>query len=354
MGYKVAVLPGDGIGPEVTAAAETVLQKVASLAGFTVELERAEIGGSAIEASGHPFPRATEELVHRADAVLLGAVGGPRWANHPVTPEQGLLLLRESLGLFANLRPFEVFAGLESASPLKRPPSRGVIVRELLGGLYYGTPRGRGLRADRVFEAYDTSRYSVPEIERIARIGFQLAEREGVPLVSVDKANVLETSKLWRETVTRMADEYPGVSLVHRYVDAAAAELVTAPDRYRVAICENLFGDILSDLTGGLVGSLGVMASATVRQFDPDLGLYEPIHGSAPDIAGQGISNPLGAIGSVAMMLEWSFGLPDAAVALNQAVRRAVSGGVRTPDLGGQATTQDMTESVLAELEHAF
>ncbi len=352
MAHKVAVLPGDGIGPEVTAAAEAVLMRTGELFGLPIETERGVIGGDAIEATGHPFPADTERLVHEVDAVLLGAVGGPRWVASPVTPEQGLLLMRESLGLFANLRPFEVLPGLESASPLKHPPTRGIIVRELLGGLYYGTPRGRNLRADRVLEAMDTSRYAVFEIERLARIGFQLAEREGVPLVSVDKANVLETSKLWRETVNRVHEHYPRVPLLHRYVDAAAAEMVTAPDTYRVVIAENLFGDILSDLAGGLVGSLGVMASATVRQFEPGPGLYEPIHGSAPDIAGRGISNPLGSIGSVAMMMEWTFGEPKAAAAIRRAIRLALGDGIRTPDLGGTEGTQQVTEAVLSHLEN--
>ncbi len=350
VGSSIAVLPGDGIGPEVVAAALRILDRVAQRGGLSVDRETGLIGGAAIEEAGHPFPPATEDLVHQADAVLLGAVGGPQWANSQVTPEQGLLSLRSSLGLFANIRPFEVFPGLEQASPLRRPPRRGVIVRELLGGLYFGTPRGRSSRSDAVVEAIDTARYTVPEIERIARIGFEMAERQGVPLVSVDKANVLETSKLWRETVTTMGEEFPRVPLIHRYVDAAAMEMVIAPERYQVVIAENLFGDILSDLAGGLVGSLGVMGSATVRQWEPGPGLYEPIHGSAPDIAGRGVSNPLGAIWSVGMMMEWSFGLLDTAEIIYGAVRQTVADGVLTPDLGGTATTEDVTESVLNHL----
>lgn len=350
VGYSIAVLPGDGIGPEVTVAALRILNRVAKQGRLNVELETGLIGGAGIEDAGHPFPPATEALVHRADAVLLGAVGGPQWAKRQVSPEQGLLMLRSSLGLFANIRPFEVFPGLEGASPLKQPPRRGVIVRELLGGLYFGTPRGRSTRPDAVVEAVDTARYTVPEIERVARIGFEMAERQGVPLVSVDKANVLETSRLWRETVTTMSVEFPRVELIHRYVDAAAMEMVIAPERYQVVIAENLFGDILSDLAGGLVGSLGVMGSATVRQWEPGPGLYEPIHGSAPDIAGRGISNPLGAIWSVGMMMEWSFGQPEAAQAMYAAVRKTVAEGVWTPDLGGTATTEAVTESVLNHL----
>lgn len=354
MAYSIAVLSGDGIGPEVVAATVQVLERVGRLGGFAWEFQRGFIGGAAIDHAGHPLPTETECLVKRADAVLLGAVGGPEWAQSSVTPERGLLLLREALGLFANIRPFEVLPGLEAASPLKIAPRGGIIVRELLGGIYYGSPRGRRQREDQVMEAIDTASYTVPQIERLARIGFQLAARQKVPLISVDKANVLETSKLWRETVVRLGErEFPGVPVIHRYVDAAAMEMVIAPDRYQVVIADNLFGDILSDLAGGLVGSLGVMGSGTVRHWGRGPGLYEPIHGSAPDIAGQGISNPVGAIWSAALMMDWSLGLPEAAERVRRAVRRTVGDGVFTPDLGGRASTDDVVESVMQHLERA-
>lgn len=351
MAFSLAVLPGDGIGPEVVESALRILDAVSERGQLALEVERGLIGGAAIDQEGSPFPQATRDMVHRADAVLLGAVGGPAWANLPVTPEAGLLALRESLGLFANIRPFEVLPGLENVSPLRNPPRSGVIIRELLGGLYYGKPRERVRRGDGAWEAIDTARYAVPEIERVARIGFQLAARTGVPLVSVDKANVLETSRLWRETVTRVGGEFPEVPLVHRYVDAAAMEMVLHPERYQVVVTENLFGDILSDLTGGLVGSLGLLGSATVRQWGPGPGLFEPIHGSAPDIQGQGISNPVGAIWSLALLLEWSCGLTEAAAWVRSAVRRAIQDGIRTPDLGGSDGTEAMTQRVLDHLE---
>lgn len=347
MGYSIAVLPGDGIGPEVTDAALTVLDEVARLGGVNLETKTGSIGGRAIDETGEPFPQATEQLVNQADATLLGAVGGPKWADGPVTPEQGLLRLRASLGLFANIRPFEVFPGLEDVTPLKRPFAGGVIIRELLGGLYYGKPRGRNETPDGV-EAFDTARYSTAEIERVARLGFQLAAERGVPLMSVDKANVLQTSKLWRETVIRLGQtEFPSVPLAHRYVDAAAMEMVIAPERFQVVVTENLFGDILSDLTGGLVGSLGILGSATLAQWSRGRGLYEPIHGSAPDIAGRGIANPVGAIWSCALLLEWSLGLREAADLVRSAVRSAVAEGIRTPDIGGRADTAQVVAAII-------
>lgn len=343
---SIAVLAGDGIGPEVTESAIQVMDALTRLGYGEFDWDPGLIGGSAIDAVGDAFPPATERLVHEKDAVLLGAVGGPQWAGVPDTPEQGLLRLRQSLGLFANIRPFEMLPGLEASSPLRRPFTGGVVVRELLGGLYYGKPRGR--QDD---HAFDTARYSVEEIERIARIGFQIAQERGVALVSVDKANVLETSKLWRTTVTALGErEYPQVRLEHRYVDAAAMEMVLAPDHFRVVVTGNLFGDILSDLTGGLVGSLGVLGSATLGQWGRGRGLYEPVHGSAPDIVGQGVANPIGAIGSLAMMLQWSLDLPQAAQVVQQAVRAVVKAGICTPDIGGRASTHEVTQAVIRQL----
>ncbi|MCY0879991.1 MAG: 3-isopropylmalate dehydrogenase [Firmicutes bacterium] len=351
MGFKLAVLPGDGIGQEVTEAALQVLDAVCELGGIAVEREVGLIGGIAIDQTQDPFPPDTERLVHQADATLLGAVGGPKWADGPKTPEDGLLRLRASLGLYANLRPFEVLPGLEEFTPLKRPFRGGVIIRELLGGLYYGEPRGITPLTDGGAEAVDTARYTTAEIERVARIGFQLASQRGVPLMSVDKANVLHTSKLWRQTVIALGQrDYPGVPLTHRYVDAAAMEMVLAPERFQVVVTENLFGDILSDLTGGLVGSLGVLGSATVAGIGQGKGLYEPVHGSAPDIQGRGIANPIGAIWSLSLLLEWSFGLQKMAELLQQAVRETTKAGVRTPDLGGQATTREVTNAIVGEL----
>lgn len=351
MAHKMALLPGDGIGPEVTVAAMQVLEALREVYGLDVKVEEGLIGGAAIDARGESFPAGTEVLVRQADAVLLGAVGGPQWDGAKDTPERGLLTLRQSLGLFANIRPFEVFEGLESQSPLKHPPRGGVIVRELLGGLYYGEPRGRSEGGD--VEAFDTARYRTSAIERLARIGFHMAQSAHVALVSVDKANVLETSRLWRETVKNLHQrEFSDVVLIHRYVDAAAMELVRCPELYEVVVTENLFGDILSDLTGGIVGSLGVLGSATLGEWPDGKGLYEPIHGSAPDIAGQGIANPVGAIWSLSLMLQWSLGEPQVGRAVQDAVRNTIRRGMRTPDLGGTHATADVTRAIIDYLYH--
>ncbi len=350
MGHSLAVLPGDGIGPEVTQEALRVLESVGRLGRISIEVERGLIGGAALDATGDPFPEATNQLVHRAGATLLGAVGGPAWAGAVKTPEQGLLRLRTALGCFANVRPFEVLPGLESISPLKQAFSEGMIIRELLGGLYYGQPRGR--EGD---GAYDTARYSVGEIERVVRLGFQAAARRNLELVSVDKANVLETSKLWRQTVTGMGQrEFPQVAVRHLYVDAAAMEMVLSPQRFQVVVTSNLFGDILSDLAGGLVGSLGVLGSASLSGWAVGSGLYEPVHGSAPALVGRGIANPIGAIWSCALLLEWSWGLSDASRIVKEAVRSTVREGVRTPDIGGSASTREFGDTVLSHVEAAY
>lgn len=350
MARTLVILKGDGIGPEVVDAALHVLDWVAQKGGYAVERQEALIGGAAIDRTGDPFPSETRALVDRADTVFLGAVGGPQWDRHPKNPESGLLALRAQMGLWANLRPFEVFEGMESFSPLARPNLRGMIIRELLGGLYFGQPRGRTV-VNGEPEALETSRYTRHEIERVVRLGFQVAQRQGVPLVSVDKANVLETSKLWRQTVEEVRQDFPDVMVIHRYVDAAAMEFVKKPELYQVVVTENLFGDILSDLAGGLVGSLGLLGSATVNGLQGSRGLYEPVHGSAPDIQGQGIANPIGAILSVALMMEWSWGDREPAQWIRQAVRETLKEGYRTPDLGGQETTESFTGRVLQQME---
>jgi len=335
MKKRIAVLPGDGIGPEIVAQAALVLDEVAM--GFSHEfiLERFPIGGCAIDATGDPFPEATLEACRNADAVLLGAVGGPRW-DHLAgdrRPEHGLLRLRRELGLFANLRPATLAPALKDASPL-RPDivSRGVdilIVRELTGGIYFGhrgTAKGFSGR-----EAFDTESYNEEEIRRIARVAFGLSLRRRRAVTSVDKANVLESSRLWRTVVTETASEYPDVALDHMYVDNAAMQLIKNPHQFDVLLCGNLFGDILSDECAMLTGSLGLLPSASINETH--FGLYEPAGGSAPDIAGKGIANPIAQILSTAMMLRISLGAEAAADAVEKAVADAIAEGVRTADI---------------------
>ncbi|MDA8193070.1 MAG: 3-isopropylmalate dehydrogenase [Thermaerobacter sp.] len=347
---RLVVLAGDGIGPEVTEAALQVLDEVRRQAGFSVEIVHGLLGGVAIDAAGSPFPEATRNLVDAGDPVLLGAVGGPKWETGTVRPEQGLLAIRKHMGLWANLRPFEVFPGLEDWSPLRRPNARGIVIRELTGGLYFGEPRLRR-QIDGEWEAVDTLSYRQSEIARIARLGFETARRKGTPLVSVDKANILESSRLWRETVEEICKEFPDVAVVHRYVDAAAMEMVARPELYQVVVTENLFGDILSDLAGGLVGSLGLLGSASVRGPVGTPGLYEPVHGSAPDIAGRGVANPVGAILSLAMLTGWSWNEPELEAQIVSAVRRTLRDGRRTRDLGGDLTTAQFTEAVIEAIK---
>jgi 3-isopropylmalate dehydrogenase len=338
----IALLPGDGIGPEVAAAAQRALQAVADDLTFETHL----VGGASIDAHGTAITEEAMAAVKASDAVLLGAVGGPQWdSNDPaaVRPEQGLFRLRADLGLYANLRPIRPIRALYDASPLKRERIEDVdmlIVRELTGGLYYGD-RGRNHDG-----AYDTCVYSVAEIERIARVGFRAANSR---VTSVDKANVLETSRLWRETVNRVhAEEYPNIELEHQLVDAAAMRLIASPRHFDVILTENMFGDILSDEASMLTGSLGMLPSASLGGEGP--GLFEPVHGTAPDIAGQGIANPLGMILSAALMLRHGLGREAEAAALESAVDRALAGGTRPRDLGGNATTAETTEAVLREL----
>jgi 3-isopropylmalate dehydrogenase len=339
---NLTILPGDGIGPEVTEQAVLVLQCVAGAFGHQLQLQPKPIGGAALTAANDPLPPGTLQACLASSAVLLGAVGSPAFDSYPnhLRPEAGLLRLRRELGAYANLRPAVLFSALEDCSPLRPEVVRGtdiLIVRELLGGLYFGQPRSisggsdAGAPGPRV--AINTMRYDEQEIERIARVAFDLAMKRKRKLLSVDKANVLEASRLWREVVTRVGKEYPEVKLGHQYVDSAAMLLVQRPTDFDVILTENMFGDILSDQAGGVVGSLGLLASASVGG---PVGLYEPVHGSAPDIAGKGIANPLGAILSAAMLLRHSFKLEAEATCIENAISAVLSQGARTADLAGK------------------
>jgi 3-isopropylmalate dehydrogenase len=347
---RIAVLPGDGIGPEVTAAATRLLEAVGDF-----DFDEHVVGGASIDAHGTALTDEVLDQCRAADAVLLGAVGGPKWDTtdpEAPRPEQGLLGLRKGLGLFANLRPVRPFAPLAAASPLRESVLAGtdlLVVRELTGGIYFGD---RGRDGDR---AYDTCTYSIEEIERIARVGFESARRRGgrpPRVASVDKANVLETSRLWREVVTSVAGDYAEVELEHVLVDNAAMQLVADPARFDVILTENMFGDILSDESAMLTGSLGMLPSASLGGDGP--GLFEPVHGSAPDIAGKGIANPLATFLSVAMMLRDGLDRPADAERIESAVESALADGLRTADLGGEGEepvgTEEMTAAVLAGL----
>lgn len=334
---NLTVVAGDGIGPEVTEQAILALQAVAEGFGHQVQLQHKPIGGTALTAANDPLPADTLQACLASSAVLLGAVGSPAFDHNPghLRPEAGLLRLRRELGAYANLRPAVFFPALEDCSPLRAEIVRGtdiMIVRELLGGAYFGQPRSiEGNPGARV--AVNTMRYGENEIERIARVAFDLAMKRKRKVLSVDKANVLECSRLWRDVVTRIGKDYPEVKLAHQYVDSAAMLLVHRPADFDVVLTENMFGDILSDQAGGIVGSLGLLASASVGG---PVGLYEPVHGSAPDIAGKGIANPLGAILSVAMMLRHSFHLEAEAACIERAVSAVLSEGARTADLAGK------------------
>ena len=332
----IAVLPGDGIGPEVTREAVRVLRAVAEYCDCEFRFREYSIGGVAIEQTGSPLPRATLDGCLEADAVFLGAVGGPRWdaLPRPQKPETGLLELRRALGGFANLRPARCMESLADASPLRKEIVSGadvLVVRELLGGLYFGEPRGRRAEFD---DAINTMRYTREEVERIARIAFEAARTRRRKVTSVDKANVLEVSQLWRETVQQVADHYPDVQLEHVLVDSCAMHLVTNPRRFDVILTENLFGDVLSDEAAAITGSLGMLPSATIGGR---VNLYEPIHGSAPDIAGREVANPLGAIATAAMLLRYSAKMEDAARALETAIESVLKAGWRTADLAQRA-----------------
>jgi 3-isopropylmalate dehydrogenase len=330
---KITTLPGDGIGPEVTAQAVAVLQATAQAFGHELRVSEKNVGGAALVASNDPLPQDTIDACLSANAVLLGAVGGPAFDHYPakLRPEAGLLRLRKELGVFANLRPAICLPELETQSPLRPEVVRGtdvVIVRELLGGVYFGERSTTGEAGNR--RAVDTMAYNEPEIERIARLAFELAQKRRKKLTSVDKANVLDSSRLWREVVNRVAKDFLDVELSHTYVDSAAMALVSRPATFDVILTENMFGDILSDQAGAVVGSLGLLPSASVGG---KVGLYEPIHGSAPDIAGKGIANPLGAILSGAMLLRHSFRLEEEAAAIESAVQEVLAAGNRTRDL---------------------
>lgn len=349
---NITVVAGDGIGPEVTEQAILALQAIADGFDHELQLQRKPIGGAALTAENDPLPPHTLQACLSSSAVLLGAVGSPAFDHNPphLRPEAGLLRLRRELGAYANLRPAVFFPALQDCSPLRADIVRGtdiMIVRELLGGAYFGQPRSiEGNPGSRV--AVNTMRYSEDEIERIARVAFDLAMRRRRKVLSVDKANVLECSRLWREVVTRVGKDYPDVKLAHQYVDSAAMLLVQRPADFDVLLTENMFGDILSDQAGGIVGSLGLLASASVGGR---VGLYEPVHGSAPDIAGKGIANPLGAILSAAMMLRHSFHLEAEAGCIERAVSAVLSSGARTADLAGKThpslSTTDMGRRVI-------
>ena len=357
MRLNITVLAGDGIGPEVTEQAVLVLQAVADGFGHQVCLEHQLIGGAALAATNDPLPDDTLKACLSSSAVLLGAVGSPAYYQNPghLRPEAGLLRLRRELGAYANLRPAVFLPALEDCSPLRPEVVRGtdiMIVRELLGGAYFGQPRSiDGEPGSRV--AINTMRYSENEIERIARVAFELARKRNQKVLSVDKANVLECSRLWRDVVTRIANDYPEVKLSHQYVDSAAMLLVQRPTDFDVVLTENMFGDILSDQAGGVVGSLGLLASASIGG---KVGLYEPVHGSAPDIAGKGIANPLGAILSAAMLLRHSFHLEQEAASVEQAVFAVLDAGARTADLAGKShkwiSTAEMGRQVVGALRH--
>ena len=354
---KIAVLPGDGIGTEIVAEAVKVLKAL----DLQFEMEEAPVGGAAYDAAGHPLPEATLNLAKQADAILFGAVGDWKYdkLDRPLRPEQAILGLRKHLGLFANFRPAICYEQLTHASSLKPELVAGLdilIIRELTGDIYFGQPRGRRVATDGHFpgaeEAFDTMRYSRPEIERIARVAFEAARKRHKRVTSVDKANVLETFQLWKDVVTEVHKDYPDVELDHMYVDNAAMQLVKEPKRFDVVVTGNMFGDILSDEASMLTGSIGMLPSASLN--DKKQGLYEPSHGSAPDIAGKGVANPLATILSAAMMLRFSLNQPEAADRIEAALKKVVAQGLRTPDIYSEGTTKvgtrEMGEAVVKAL----
>ena len=357
MSGKILVLPGDGIGPEIVAEALKVLEALRGSADPGFEIERAPIGGEAIDAHGVPLPARTLERARACDAVLLGAVGGPKWdgIERDLRPERGLLALRSELGVFANFRPAVAWPQLAGASSLKPETVRGLdvlIVRELTGGIYFGRPRGIREREDGRREGFNTLVYAEDEIERVCRVAFEAARRRSGRVCSVDKANVLETSELWREVATKVAARYGDVALSHMYVDNAAMQLVRAPGQFDVIVTSNMFGDILSDLASMLTGSIGMLPSASLDAAGK--GLYEPIHGAAPDISGQGAANPLATILSAAMMLRYSLGAPALADRIEAAVGRVLDRGLRTADIESPGATvvgtAEMGDAVVAAL----
>ncbi len=358
MTQKIAVLPGDGIGQEIVAEAVKILDYLRVDEGLNIELESALIGGTAYDEYGSPLPDSTMAIVKQADALILGAVGGPQWESldRPLRPEQGLLGLRANLGLFANLRPAILAPQLADASSLKANIVSGLdlmIVRELTGGIYFGQPRGIYTREDGLREGHNTLIYNESEIERIAHVAFEIAMKRDKRVCSVDKANVLEVTELWREIMIRTAKEYPDIELSHMYVDNAAMQLVKEPKQFDVMVTTNMFGDILSDAAAMLTGSIGMLPSASLDANGK--GMYEPIHGSAPDIAGKNIANPLATIISVAMMMRYSLALPDVAIKIESAVNTVLDQGLRTADIFSSGMTQvgtsEMGDAVLTAMK---
>ncbi len=356
--YNVAVLPGDGIGPEIVAEAVKVLKAVGKKFGAEFALTEALVGGASIDAHGVPLTDEVLDLTLKSDAVLLGAVGGTKWEalDYSIRPERALLALRKELGLFANLRPARIYKDLIGASTLKPEVIDGVdlvVIRELTGGLYFGTPKGVELLADGTERGVNTMVYTTPEIERIARVGFEVARKRGKKLCSVDKANVLETTELWRKVVVRVGKEYPDVELSHMYVDNCAMQLIRNPRQFDVIVTENTFGDILSDEASMLTGSIGMLPSASLGATK-NRAMYEPIHGSAPDIAGKGIANPIATILSVAMMLKYSFDMEEASGLIEAAVEKVLNKGYRTADIASagekKTSCSEMGEAVLKEI----
>ncbi len=357
MSKQILILPGDGIGPEIVDEAVKILACLRDDHGLDIDMDEALVGGAAIDATGGPLPDATLELAREADAILLGAVGGPKWEPLPyaVRPERGLLGLRGGLGLFANLRPAILYPQLAAASSLRPEIVAGldiVIVRELTGDIYFGKPRGVHINEDGQRVGVNTMVYTEAEIRRICRVAFDIARKRNKSLCSVDKANVLESTELWREVATEVGAEYPDVALSHMYVDNCAMQLVRNPKQFDVIVTGNIFGDILSDEASMLTGSIGMLPSASLDEHGK--GMYEPIHGSAPDIAGKGVANPLATILSVAMMLRYSFGDEDNARRIEQAVTRVLDRGLRTADIMSagmrQVGTSEMGDAVLAAL----
>ena len=363
MDFKIAVLGGDGIGPEVTAEGAKLLEAVGHVFGHGFSLETGDVGGISMDKHGTPLLPEVAELASSADAVLFGAVGGPKWDDPaaPTHPEDSLLQLRTQLGVFANIRPVKAYPKLADSCVLKPEVLEGVdmvVVRELTGGLYYALPKG-WTETPQGWTSVDTMRYSEEEIERVLRVGFELARGRRKKLTSVDKANVLECSRLWRQTANRLAGEYPDVELEHVLVDACTMQLIQRPSWFDVIVSENTFGDILSDEAAVLAGSMGLLPSASLSGVpvagQRTRGFYEPIHGTAPDIAGQGIANPLGSILSVALMLRYSLGLTEEAACVERAVEQVLDSGARTPDISvagaQQVSTSEMGDRVVAALE---
>lgn len=356
MTKKILLLPGDGIGPEIVAEAEKVLNKLIATSDFEATTEQGLLGGCATDALGNPYPEKTQQQAREADAILLGAVGGPKWEaiDRPLRPERGLLAIRADLDLFANLRPAMLYPQLAEASSLKPEVVAGLnimIVRELTSGIYFGEPRGiagEGAQKEGGRHAWNALTYTEFEIERIGRRAFEIAMKRDKRVCSIDKANVLEVSELWREVMDRISADYPEVELSHMYVDNAAMQLVRTPKQFDVMVADNLFGDILSDQASMLSGSIGMLPSASLNASG--FGMYEPVHGSAPDIAGQNVANPLATILSLSMLLRYSLDRADLADRIDAAVSTVLDSGLRTADIGGNASCTDMGDAVVAAL----